>query len=108
VLLRVFAGGAHDPAVSDLSDNEIVDLAARELARVLGITGAPTLTRVFRWRLAGAQHNVGQIARTAEIESRLARVGGLYVAGSGFRSVGIPDCIVDGRAAAANAAAELP
>jgi oxygen-dependent protoporphyrinogen oxidase len=71
---------------------------------VLGIDGAPTLTRVFRWRLAGAQHNVGQIARTAEIESRVAQVGGLCVAGSGFRSVGIPDCIVDGRAAAAAAA----
>src|SRR6266542_144521 len=107
VLLRVFAGGAHDPAVIDLSDNEIVDLAVRELAEVLGIKGAPTVTRVFRWRLAGAQHNVGQIARTAEIESRLAQLGGLFVAGSGFRSVGIPDCIVDGRAAAAAAAAAV-
>jgi oxygen-dependent protoporphyrinogen oxidase len=72
---------------------------------VLGITGPPMLTRVFRWKLAGAQHNVGQIARTAEIESRLAQHGGVFVAGSGFRSVGIPDCIVDGRAAATAAAA---
>jgi oxygen-dependent protoporphyrinogen oxidase len=105
VLLRVFAGGAHDPAVVDLSDNEIVHLVAREVAAVLGIKGPPTLTRVFRWRLAGAQHNVGQIARVAEIESRLEQLGGLYVAGSGFRSVGIPDCIVDGRAAATATAA---
>ena len=108
VLLRVFAGGAHDPAVVDLSDNEIVDVVAREVASVLGIKGPPTLTRVFRWRLAGAQHNVGQIARTAEIESRLAQLGGLFVAGSGFRSVGIPDCIVDGRAAANAAAPAMP
>ena len=105
VLLRVFAGGAHDPAVVDLTDNEIVDLAAREIGGVLGITAAPALSRVFRWKLAGAQHNVGQMARTAEIESRLSRHGGLFVAGSGFRSVGIPDCIADGRAAAAAAAA---
>jgi oxygen-dependent protoporphyrinogen oxidase len=104
VLLRVFAGGAHDPGVVDLTDNEIVDLATREVAGVLGISGAPALARVFRWRLAGAQHNVGQIARTAEIESRLRQHGGVFVAGSGFRSVGIPDCIVDGRAAAAAAA----
>jgi oxygen-dependent protoporphyrinogen oxidase len=66
------------------------------------------LTRVFRWPLAGAQHNVGQIARVGEIESRLARLGGLFVAGSGFRSVGIPDCIADGRTAAARAAEALP
>lgn len=107
VLLRVFAGGAHDPGVVDLQDNEIVDLATREISGVLGINGAPLLTRVYRWRLAGAQHNVGQIARTTEIESRLARHRGLFVAGSGFRSVGIPDCIVDGRAAAATAADQL-
>jgi oxygen-dependent protoporphyrinogen oxidase len=105
VLLRVFAGGAHDPAIVDLADNEIVDLVAGEVAGVLGIKGAPSLARVFRWKHAGAQHNVGQIARTAEIEARLAQLGGLFVAGSGFRSVGIPDCIVDGRAAAQAAAA---
>jgi len=108
VLLRVFVGGAHDPDAVNLSDNEIVDLAAREIRDVLGVEGLPALTRVFRWRLAGAQHNVGQTARTAEIEARLAGLGQLFVAGSGFRSVGIPDCIVDGRAAAHAAAGELP
>jgi oxygen-dependent protoporphyrinogen oxidase len=105
VLLRIFAGGAHDPAVADLTDNEIVDFATREIGRVLGITGSPALARVFRWTLAGAQHNVGQMARTDEIETRLARHRGLVVAGSGFRSVGIPDCVADGRAAALAAAA---
>lgn len=104
VLLRVFAGGAHDPGVVDLSDDEIVDMARRDISGVLGISGAPLLTRVYRWRAAGAQHNVGQIARVTEIESRLARHPGLFVAGSGFRSVGIPDCIADGRAVAGRAA----
>ena len=104
VLLRVFAGGAHDPGVVDLTDNGIVDFALSDLRPVLGITGSPALTRVFRWKLAGAQHNVGQIARIEQLESRLAALGRVFVAGSGFRSVGIPDCIVDGRAAAAAAA----
>ena len=105
VLLRAFAGGAHDPEAVDLPDERLVDVVSRELAGILGIEGAPILSRVYRWRRAGAQHNVGQIARVAEIESRLAGHGGLFVAGSGFRSVGIPDCIADGRAAAAQAAA---
>jgi oxygen-dependent protoporphyrinogen oxidase len=38
------------------------------------------------------------------LESRLATHPGLFVAGSGFRSIGIPDCIADGRAAAVAAA----
>jgi protoporphyrinogen/coproporphyrinogen III oxidase len=107
VLLRVFAGGAHDPGVVDLPDEEIVDIARRDLSGLLGTSGAPLVTRVYRWRDAGAQHNVGQIARVSEIEKRLAGHPGLFVAGSGFRSVGIPDCVADGRAAAAAACTNI-
>jgi oxygen-dependent protoporphyrinogen oxidase len=107
VLLRVFAGGAHDPGVVDLPDEEIVDIACRDLSGLLGTSGAPLVTRVYRWRDAGAQHNVGQIARVSEIEKRLAGHPGLLVAGSGFRSVGIPDCVADGRAAAAAACTSI-
>ena len=107
VLLRVFAGGAHDPGVVDLPDGEIVDTACRDLSGLLGTSGDPLVTRVYRWRDAGAQHNVGQIARVSEIEKRLAQHPGLFVAGSGFRSVGIPDCVADGRAAAAAACTSI-
>jgi oxygen-dependent protoporphyrinogen oxidase len=99
-LLRVFVGGVHDPQAIDLSDGELTEIAVRDMAPVLGIRTPPHLSRVSRWRAAGAQHNVGQLARMADIDTRLARNAGLFVAGSGFRSVGIPDCIADGRAAA--------
>jgi len=36
---------------------------------------------------------------------RLRALPGLFVAGSGFRAIGIPDCVADGRAAAIDAAA---
>ncbi len=102
-LLRAFVGGSHDPSAIDLSDDALVALALKDLSPLLGISGQPVLSRVYRWRQAGAQHNVGQIARVSEIEQRLAAYRGIFVAGSGFRSVGIPDCIADGRAAAASA-----
>jgi oxygen-dependent protoporphyrinogen oxidase len=95
-LLRTFIGGAHDPHVVDLSDDELVAIARRDLEAVLGITAAPHLARVYRWRRAGAQHTVGHLERVAEIERRLAPRG-IFVAGSGFRSVGIPDCVADAR-----------
>jgi oxygen-dependent protoporphyrinogen oxidase len=107
VLLRVFAGGAHDPGVVDLPDDEIADMAVRDISGVLGTTGDPSVTRVYRWRDAGAQHHLGQIARVSEIEKLLAQHPGLFVAGSGFRSVGIPDCVADGRAAAVAACTSI-
>jgi oxygen-dependent protoporphyrinogen oxidase len=48
---------------------------------------------------------VGHLDRVARIEQRLAAVPGVFLAGSGFRAIGIPDCIADARAVAARAAA---
>ncbi len=101
VLLRAFIGGAHDPDAVNLSDDEMVSIACGDLRPVLGIDGAPELTRVYRWRQAGAQHVVGQIERLAALRARLSRYQGLFVAGSGFGSVGIPDCVADARRVAA-------
>jgi protoporphyrinogen/coproporphyrinogen III oxidase len=105
VLLRAFVGGAHDPDAVRLDDEALIDLARRDLSPVLGMRVRPHLARVHRWVNAGAQHHVGQAARVAAIERHLAHRPGLLVAGSGFRAVGIPDCVADGRAAAAAAAA---
>jgi oxygen-dependent protoporphyrinogen oxidase len=103
-LLRVYVGGAADPGAVELDDETLAGIAVRDITSVLPISQPPVLTRVYRWRNAGAQHNVGQAARVASIESRLVHHPGILVAGSGFRSVGIPDCVSDGRAAAAAAA----
>src|SRR5438067_11436285 len=67
-LLRAFIGGAHDPDVVDLEDDELARIARTDLERVLGIAAPPVLTRVYRWRRAGAQHNVGQRARMEALD----------------------------------------
>jgi oxygen-dependent protoporphyrinogen oxidase len=107
VLLRAFVGGSRDPRALEHSDSELVQVAMKALAPLLGISGAPILTRVYRWERASAQHEVGHLTRMAAIEAALAKHQGLFVSGSGFRGVGIPDCIADGRATAKQVAAWL-
>ena len=99
-LLRTFVGGARDSAALERSDAELVTLSLAALRPLLGITGEPLPTRVYRFERASAQHEVGHLARLEAIEHALARHPGLFVTGSGFRGVGIPDCIADGRATA--------
>jgi oxygen-dependent protoporphyrinogen oxidase len=105
VLLRGFLGGGRDPRRLDAGDDELVHTARAELAALLGITGSPVLTRLFRWTRQSPQYEVGHLSRLADIDARLAARPGLFVTGSGFRAIGIPDCIADGRATGARAAA---
>ena len=107
VLLRGFLGGGRDPRRLDASDADLVALAREELERLLGITGAPIFTRLFRWMRQSPQYEVGHLQRIAAIDQRLASIPGMFVTGSGFRAIGIPDCIADGRDTAARAAAFL-
>jgi oxygen-dependent protoporphyrinogen oxidase len=103
VLLRAFVGGAYDQAFLDRTDQQIADAAFDELASWLHIAGRPGLTRLYRWPRANAQHEVGHLARVADMDARLTKLPGLFVTGSGFRGTGIPDCIADARKTAAQA-----
>jgi oxygen-dependent protoporphyrinogen oxidase len=105
VLLRGFLGGGRDPRRLDASDHTLIGLAREELTRLLGITGDAVFTRLFRWTRQSPQYEVGHLQRVAAIEQRLASIPGMFVTGSGFRSIGIPDCIADARETAARAAA---
>jgi oxygen-dependent protoporphyrinogen oxidase len=104
VLLRAYMGGAHDASAVDEDDDTLIATAVRELSAILSIRGAPMLARAYRWRRAGAQHEVGHAGRIMALEGRLTGLPGLHVTGSGFRSIGIPDCAADGRAVASVAA----
>lgn len=105
VLLRGFLGGGRDPRRLDSSDATLVELAREELTRLLGISGDPVLTHLTRWTRQSPQYEVGHLQRVAAIDQHLASIPGLFVTGSGFRAIGIPDCIADGRETAARAAA---
>jgi protoporphyrinogen/coproporphyrinogen III oxidase len=107
-LLRAFIGGARNPELLARDDEDLVALAHEDFAALLGITGTPHFTRLYRWERANAQHEVGHLARLAEIERRLEAWPGLFLTGSAYRGTGITDCVADGRRVGAEAAAESP
>jgi len=104
-LVRGFLGGGRDPHRLDRSDEELIEIAQEALAETLDIEGDPVLTRLFRFPRQSPQYEVGHLQRVASIEQRLGSVPGLFMAGSGCRAIGIPDCVADGRETAARAAA---
>jgi oxygen-dependent protoporphyrinogen oxidase len=100
-LIRCFLGGTRDPSVLELCDEEILAVVRQELGQILGLAERPRFTRVYRWRSAMAQYQVGHLARLDRIERLRKQLPGLALAGNGYRGIGVPDCIHSGQQAAA-------
>jgi len=99
-VLRAFLGGMKNEALLTEPDAVLVETVRRELNEILGITAAPELTQVSRWRRAMAQYAVGHQERVKRIAERVAGLPGLRLVGNAYDGIGIPDCIRLGRAAA--------
>jgi protoporphyrinogen/coproporphyrinogen III oxidase len=100
VLLRAFIGGALQPQLVDLPDAQLAQIARDEFRDLLGITAQPRFALTRRWVRLLPEYGVGHVELVDEIETSAAGVGGLALAGSGYRGVGIPDCAATGRTAA--------
>lgn len=94
VLLRLFVGGdQREDLVEDWADEELLALAQAEIGAIMGITAQPVVQRIFRWPKGNPQYDVGHLDRVAEMEQIAATIPGLYLTGSAFRGIGLPDCI---------------
>ena len=100
VLLRAFVGGALQPEMLTLDDEDIVSRVENDLRALLGITGRPLFSDVARWENSMPQYAVGHLARVEEIETAVSQFSGLTLAGNAYRGAGIPDCIRSGERAA--------
>ena len=100
VLLRAFIGSNGERLLAG-PDAEIAAAARRDLALTMGVRGHPVLTRVARWEAAMPRYTVGHLERVAGASAALAGLPNLAIAGAAFRGVGVPDCVAQGRAAAA-------
>lgn len=108
VLLRCYVGRAGMEAIVDRSDDEILAHVRHDLAELVGLMQKPTYSLVTRWHQAMPQYTVGHLERLQEIEAeRKARWPGLFLAGAGYRGLGVPDCILDGRKTAEQVVAYL-
>ena len=100
VLLRAFVGGALQPEMFALDESEMLTRVENDLRELLGITGKPIFAEVAKWERSMPQYEVGHLDRVQAIETELARIPNLWLAGNAYRGAGIPDCIRSGETAA--------
>lgn len=91
VLLRVFFGGSRHPEMMQLNDENLLNIVRSELEVLMGISAEPAFHRIYRWQRANPQYDTGHLERVDAIEAALPE--GIYVTGSPYRGIGIPDCV---------------
>jgi protoporphyrinogen/coproporphyrinogen III oxidase len=91
VLMRTFFGGSRHPEMMAKSDDELQQTIYSELDALMGITASPVFHRIYRWHNANPQYDKGHLQQVDTIEAALPV--GLYVTGSAYRGIGIPDCV---------------
>ncbi len=93
VLLRAFVGGDAHGNLINLPDDELISLMKDEVSQTMGVTAEPIVCKIFRWANGNPQYDVGHLDRVSQIETLSEGIQGLYLTGSAFRGIGIPDCV---------------
>jgi len=100
VLLRAFVGGALQPEMFALGEDELVAAVTRDLGELLGASAPPLFAHVEKWPRSMAQYHLGHLARLERIDRRLDELPALRLAGNAYRGAGLPDCVRAGERAA--------
>lgn len=107
LLLRAFIGGPGHEHLAEQPDDDLVAMVREELRSMMGLQAEPVLTRIFRWTKANPQYFVGHLDRVRDMHAMCEAQHGLFLAGSAFDGVGVPDCVRQGQQAAEKAIASL-
>ncbi|MFI6569169.1 protoporphyrinogen oxidase [Nocardia fluminea] len=104
-LVRASFGRLGDDKPLSWTDDDLIAAAVADLSTVTGIPITPIEAVVQRWPGGLPQYAPGHTERIAALESAVAALDGLAVAGAYLHGVGVPACVASGTAAAERVAA---
>lgn len=96
VLVRVLLGGAVDPSVDSLSDEDALETACADIERLFAPGTGPLAREVVRWSRAIPQYAVGHPGLVERVGADIARLPGLFVAGNALHGVAFAKAATEG------------
>jgi protoporphyrinogen/coproporphyrinogen III oxidase len=93
VAITSFIGGATDPEIVEQEQEKIAAIVEEENARVLGITGPPVASAVWRYPKALPQYNLGHGFVVEAVRNAEREIPGLFFAGNYLEGPAIGKCV---------------
>ncbi|MBT5549702.1 MAG: protoporphyrinogen oxidase [Nitrospina sp.] len=101
VMLRCYLGGALQEDIAEKDAATLITLVRQDLKEIMGIHEEPVFSKAFHNRKSNVQYHVNHSQRIDALMQGLE--SGLFLAGSAYRGIGIPDCIQSGTQSAESA-----
>ncbi len=99
-LLLSYIGGAQDPGIADLSEDEVVRQVDADIKKILlraGADVAPVVVGVRRWERAIPQYNLGYFDIIDKLDQDLQNLPGVFLGGNHMSGVAFGDCVLWGK-----------
>jgi protoporphyrinogen/coproporphyrinogen III oxidase len=101
VMLRCYLGGALQEDIAEKDESTLISLVRQDLKEIMGVHEEPVFSKAFHNRKSNVQYHVNHSQRIDAVMQGLK--SGLFLAGSAYRGIGIPDCIQNGTQSAESA-----
>lgn len=98
-LLLSYIGGAQDPAIRDLSEEEVVAAVDKDIKKILmkeGCQVAPVVVGLRKWKHAIPQYNIGYWEIMGKATEGLEEHPGVFLGGNYTSGVAFGDCVLWG------------
>jgi oxygen-dependent protoporphyrinogen oxidase len=93
VQFRSMLGGAGDPSILELSDDQLLRTLLGDLDPLVGIRKDPSFIRIYRWERGIPQYKLGHRERRTRLEHLANRHPGLLLVGNAYYGVSLNDCV---------------
>ena len=91
-LIRVMIGGARQPEFALLPEEELTEIALKELRRIMKIRHYPEMVKVFKHEKGIPHYTLGHCERVDRIFEIGEKLGNLHFCSNAYRGVGVNDC----------------
>ena len=93
VALTTFVGGARQPGLVSLDDEQLKSLVLKELQSIMGIRGDPLFSRITRWEHAIPQYTMGYESVLRAIDRFEQNFRGAFICSNYRGGIAVGDCV---------------
>jgi oxygen-dependent protoporphyrinogen oxidase len=106
--LTVFVGGARQPKLASLEDNELLQMVQRELDVLMKVRGTSVFSKIIRWNQAIPQYKVGYSKILQTIDRFEKNFRGAYICSNYRNGISVGDCVTNAKRIVETIVAAVP